>query len=396
MRWNEMSRIWAEQGHSVTVIAGMVHYGRGRKYAHCRGRWVVEEQPFPNVRIIRTHVSEWYNVNWAGRLWGYFTFLVSGLWAALFRARGSYDVLIVTSPPLLLGLLGVAVARWKRLPLVTEVRDLWPDVPVQMGILKNRWLIRLAFALEKWLYKHSRQVVVLTPFFRSELIEQKKLPPNRVVVMPNAADFQITDPLLNTFDPAAFRQQQHMNDDFWIVYTGAHGVANRLEQVIEAASLLRSDPVKFLLIGDGMDKPNLLRKTQESQIENIRFLGSLPREEAFRYVLAANAGVVTMQQREIFKTMYTNKMFEYMAARKPILMAIDGASRQLVEEANAGLFVEAENPTDMAEKIRYYVTNPEFAVQQGMNGYTYVKRHFDRETIARAYLKLIEHVSGIR
>ncbi|WP_266363314.1 glycosyltransferase family 4 protein [Tellurirhabdus rosea] len=406
-RWNETSRLWATKGHAVTVIAGMVHYGRGRKYAHCRGRWVVEEHPAPGLRVIRTHVSDWYNRNWVGRLWGYATFLASGFWAALFRLRESCDVVLVTSPPLLLGLLGVAVARWKRRPLVTEIRDLWPDAPVQMGVLKNRWLAGLAYGLERWLYRQSDRIVVLTPGFRQVLIEQKGVSPEKIAVLPNAADFHLTDPLLQSFDRAAFRraafrraafrrEEPGHEGGFRVVYAGALGRANRLEPLLEAARLLKDEPVEFLLIGDGMERPQLERRAREAQLTNVRFLPFLPREEAFRCILAADLGVVTMQPQPVFRTMYANKMFEYMAARKPVLMAIDGLSRELIEKAGAGVFVQPDNPDDWAEKIREYVTFPEKGILQGKNGYAYAQAHFDRTMIAQQYLELIQHVSKRR
>ena len=220
-RWNELCQLWSEQGHQITVIAGMVHYNRGRKYNHCRGKWVVEELNTPGVRVIRTHVSEWYNVNWIGRLWAYVTFLFSGAWAGLFRARAEYDVLIVTSPPLLLGVLGIALAWWKNLPLVTEIRDLWPDTPVQMGILRHSCLIRTAYYLENRLYKWSEKIVLLTPAFKHILVEQKGIAASKTGVIPNAVNFELMDELRADFDRDKFRREQGMEGSVWVVFAVA-------------------------------------------------------------------------------------------------------------------------------------------------------------------------------
>ncbi|GAB3930260.1 glycosyltransferase family 4 protein [Larkinella terrae] len=392
-RWNELCRLWAQQGHQITVIAGMVHYSHGRKYQHCRGKWVVEEEDVPGVRVIRTHVSEWYNVNWLGRLWAYITFLFSGTWAGLFRTSAKYDVLIVTSPPLLLGLVGSALAWWKSLPLIVEIRDLWPDTPVQMGILQNLFLVRTAYYLEQRLYKWSERIVVLTPAFKQVLMKQKHIPDSKIEVVTNATDFELTDQLAATFNRASFRQEQRMDGMVWIVYAGAHGVANQLEQIVATAVLLQDQPVRFLLIGDGMAKKTVWDQSRRLLLQNIRFLHALPREEAFQFILASDIGIMTMQQLDVFKTIYANKMFEYMAARLPILTAIDGISRSVVELANAGMFIELQKPFEVAESIKNYLYQPELRRQQGNNGYWYAKAHFNRKIVAADYLHLIENVS---
>ncbi|MFD1142143.1 glycosyltransferase family 4 protein [Larkinella insperata] len=391
-RWNELCRLWAEQGHQITVIAGMVHYNRGRKYEHCRGRWVVEENDIAGVHVVRTHVSEWHNVNWAGRLWAYLTFLFSGTWAGLFRVSTGYDVLIVTSPPLLLGVLGIVLAWWKRLPLVTEIRDLWPDTPVQMGVLKGVFLIRAAYALERWLYNCSEKVVVLTPAFRQVLRERKGVELSKIIVIPNAADFQRTDQLRATFDRKAFRQAQKMEGFLWIVYAGAHGVANQLDQLVATAALLQNQPVRFLLIGDGMAKNTVRAEVERRALQNVRFMDALPREVAFQYILASDVGMMTMQRLDIFKTIYANKMFEYMAARLPILTAIDGISRLVVERSNAGMFVDLQKPVEVAKRIRLYLNQPELRCRHGQNGYEYAKIHFDRKRLADEYLQCLADV----
>lgn len=391
-RWNELCRFWVEQGHHITVIAGMVHYNRGLKYRHCRGKWVVEEADVPGVRVIRTHVSEWHNANWAGRLWAYSTFLFSGAWAGLFRVGTAYDLFIVTSPPLLLGLLGMALAWWKRLPLVTEIRDLWPDTPIQMGIVKHPLLIKTAYALEQKLYRFSKKVVVLTPAFKQVLVERKGVAASKIGVIPNAADFQRTDQVMRAFDRNDFRIKQGMEGFLWIVYAGAHGVANQLDQLVATAALVQNNPVRFLLIGDGMAKQAVRAEAERLSLRNIRFMDALPREEAFQYLLASDVGILTMQRLAIFETIYANKMFEYMAARLPILTAVDGISRSVVERANAGMFVELQKPAEVAEKINLYLNRPDLRCRHGQAGYEYAKKHFDRKRLADDYLAFIADV----
>lgn len=161
-RFNEMARIWAENGHSVTVIAGMVHYNTGKKREKHKGKFIVQEAYDENITVYRCHVSEAYNTNFAGRLWAYFSFVFSGIICGLFYARQKYSVVLVTSPPLFVGITGYVLSRIKAIPLVFEVRDLWPESAIDTGVLTNKTIIRFAYSFEKFIYKKSVLVNTLT------------------------------------------------------------------------------------------------------------------------------------------------------------------------------------------------------------------------------------------
>lgn len=395
-RWNDACRLWAAAGHHITVIAGMVDYSTGQKFAHCRGHFVVEEQPAPGIRVVRTHVSTLYNWGWWGRLWAYVTFLISGLWAGLFRAKERYDLVLVTSPPLLIGLLGVWLSRWYRVPLVLEVRDLWPDAPVQLGILTNPVLVRLAYRLEAFLYRKAHHIVVLTNGYRDMLIRRKAIDPAKVTVIPNAADFELSDSIACTFDRDAFRQKHDMTTGFWIVYAGAHGLVNRLATVLDAAEKLADTSVQFLFIGDGAQKWTLQTEATRRKLINVRFLDKRPKQEVIPFLLAADVGLTTAPRLPIFQTVLTNKLFDYFSCRLPVLTMLDGESRQLIESADAGLYVEPENADALVRAIQYYLNNPHLIRPHGEKGYQYAQRHFDRRTLAQRYLTLINEVSNRR
>jgi glycosyltransferase involved in cell wall biosynthesis len=156
--------------------------------------------------------------------------------------------------------------------------------------------------------------------------------------------------------------------------------------------LLQDTNVLFLFIGDGMLKKELKEEAQRRQLSNVRFIDSVPKKEVFKYILASDAGTSVLKKVDTFKTIYSNKTFDYMSCQKPILMAIDGVSRQLVEEAQAGLYVEPENADDFAEKIRFYLQNPNLVKQHGLNGYLYAKANFDRKVLAKRYLDFLKQV----
>lgn len=389
-RWNEMSRMWALQGHSVTVLAGMVHYTTGLKLDKYKGKYIFNDvYPEGKIRVIRSHVSASYNTNFVGRLWGYFSFVFSSLYAGFFYAREKYDVIIVTSPPLFVGITAYVLSKFKKIPFIFEVRDLWPESAIDTGVVRNRIIIKLAYWFESFIYQKASLINVLTPAFRDALIK-KGVPANKIILIPNAGDFELVDNVAKDFDPVAFRTIHNVKEDvFIVIYVGAHGVANHLDQVLDTASILRKENVIFWLIGDGMEKNRLKSKTSQMGLSNIIFFDPVSKKEVFKYIMAANIGASVLKKADAFKTVYSNKTFDYMSCKKPILMAIDGVSRLLVEEADAGTFVEPENAADFAEKILFYLNNPDVVSRQGINGYQYAIDNFDRTILANRYMDFI-------
>jgi glycosyltransferase involved in cell wall biosynthesis len=389
-RFNEMTAKWVAEGHKVTVISGMVHYASGKKREKYKGKFVVKDDFAENLEVWRCHVSEAYNTNFLGRLWAYFSFVFSSLYAGLFKAKENYGVILVTSPPLFVGITGLLLSKLRRIPLVFEIRDLWPESAIDTGVLTNPLIIKMAFWFEKLIYKHSKLINTLTPAFQQKLIEEKGVAENKVIMIPNAADFSLSEHLLVDFDAKAFRKEHGYDDKLVIVYVGAHGVANHLIQLIDAATLLKDKPVLFLLIGDGMQRESLLKEVETRKLLNVKMLPSVSKTEVFKYILSADIGASVLKKVDTFKTVYSNKTFDYMACQKPILMAIDGVSRDLVELARCGKFVEPESPDDFARKVLYYLENAEKLAEQGLNGYQFAKENFDREILAGKYLDALQ------
>lgn len=388
-RWNEMAKVWTAAGHDVVVLAGMIHANGSEKRAEYKGKYFVKK-PQGKVFVWRCHVSESYNKSFAGRLWGYFSFMFSAMWAGLFKAKGKFDVVVVTSPPLFIGFSGYIISVFKRMPFVFEVRDLWPESAIDTGVLTNRFIIKMSFWFEKFIYKKAKLINVLTPAFLKTLLTIKKVAEEKLIMIPNAADFNLSEQLLQQFDRENFRRQMDLDGKFVITYVGAHGVANHLQQVLEAGKELEDTSVLFLLIGQGMEKEKLKKMALNMDVKNVRFIDSVPKEEVFKYILASEMGASVLKKVDAFKTVYSNKTFDYMSCKKPVLMAIDGVSRQLVEDAQCGVYVEPENVEDYNIKIREYLNDSERLKREGNNGYIYAKQHFDRDVLAKKYIKEIK------
>lgn len=398
-RFNEMTRRWTEQGHEISVLAGMMHANGSEKRAEYKGKFFKRKQ-HGQVEVLRSHVSESYNSGFLGRLWGYFSFVFSSIYVGLFKAKGKYDVILVTSPPLFVGITAYILSIFKRIPYVFEVRDLWPESAIDTGVVTNKWIIKFAYWFESFIYKKAKLINVLTPAFRETLVNEKNIPKEKVILVPNGSDFTIADNIEESdFDAEAFRKDLNWSEKFVIVYIGAHGVANHLIQMVEAAYQLKDvDPrFHFVLIGDGMDKKNLLAKAEEYQLNNIEFIDPVAKSEVFKYIYAADLGASVLKKVKTFTTIYSNKTFDYMSCKKPVLLAIDGVSRKLINDAKCGFYVEPENIESWVSNLKEIIELPkEQLVKMGNNGCEYAKANFDRRNLADYYIEEISKVAKKR
>ncbi len=385
-RWNEMARFWAQQGHDITVLAGTVHYATGRKHPRYKGRFIVTRREGPGVTVKRCHVSESYNRSFAGRLWAYFSFTLSSLCAGLTVRKP--DVMICTSPPLTVGLTGAVLRRLWRVPMVFEIRDLWPETAIEAGVLTNRLLIRVSYWLERLSYASANWINVLTPAFRQRLIEAKGIDPDRISNITNAAD-------LETFKPGPkdnwVRQRFGLAGKFVVTYVGAHGVANHLVQLLEAARLLQDRPdIHLMLVGSGMQKPMLEETARKWSLPNVTFVDAVPKREIADYVAASDVCTAVLKRLEVFKTVYPNKLFDYMSAARPVILAIDGVARELLERAGAGLYVPPEDPQAFDHAVRRLADDPRLRDRCAQSGFDFVRQHYARDQLAMTYLDILQ------
>ncbi len=393
VRFNQMTKVWANEGHEISVLAGMLDNAK-KIDPRYKGKLFFLEKDFEkNTDVYRCHVSEQYDVNFLGRLWAYFSFVFTSTWAGLFLVKGKYDALVVTSPPLFVGITAYILSKLKRIPLVFEVRDLWPESAIDTGVISNKALIKFSYKFEDFIYRNSKLINVLTPAFRDKLIE-KGIPKEKIIYIPNAADFSLAENVAQNFDAKKFRKEEGIDDKFVITYIGAHGLANHLIQLIDTAEKLTDTNVLIQLIGRGPTKDMLMEEVKKRNLNNVRFIGYVDKEKAFKYILASELGTAVLKKVDTFKTIYSNKTFDYMSCKKPILLAIDGVSRELIEDAQCGVFAEPENADDIAEKIRSYLRGEHEMTEQGLNGYHHAKKHFDRDKLALKYLNEIKKVAG--
>jgi glycosyltransferase involved in cell wall biosynthesis len=301
------------------------------------------------------------------------------------------DVFIVTSPSIFVGISAIIVSKLKNTPFIFEVRDLWPESAVATGVLNNKFLLNVLYWLEYRLYKYSKKIVVLTPAFKENI--EFRFPEfiGKIEIITNGADFSIMSKEYNGLE---LREKLGWKDKKVFTYLGAHGVANDLIQIIEAANAFKENKqIHFVLIGDGMQKKLLKDKALEYQLSNIEFIDSVSKNEVVNYINASDVCMAILKKTDTFKTVYPNKVFDYMSCKKPVFVTIDGITRELVETSNCGLYSEPENLDDFKVAIEKFINMNDAELNSlGENGFEYVKVNFDREKLSLKYIDVIKEV----
>ena len=372
-RHHELARALVQKGHSVTIIASPVSYLTGRADASQKG-WRTVDRSEPGITLIRVYTYPALHKSFFHRLLSFFSFMISSFLAAM----GVKDVDLVwgTSPPIFQGFTAWLAARLKRASFIFEVRDLWPAFAIAIGVLKNKFLIRLSLWLEHFLYSHADTVIVNSPGFLDHVHRKGA---RRVELIPNGADPE----MFAGAKGKAFFHQPEYRDKFICLYAGAHGVSNDLGVILSAAGLLRNQKeVVFVLVGDGKEKLNLQASAAEERLPNVIFLPPVAKEEMVRVILGADACIAILKPLELYKTTYPNKVFDYMAAGRPVILAIDGVIRKVVEGSKAGIFSQPGDPQAMADVVLHLLAHPGEAVKMGKNGRKYVISHFNRAVIS--------------
>lgn len=383
----EFARHLVARGHRVTIVAANLNYQTGAPVV--AGAGLVAEENLQGVRVLRAYAYPSLHRSFLWRIVTFLSFMVSSVLAAL-RA-GPVDVVMGTSPPIFQAVSAWAVAALRRRPFLLEIRDLWPEFAVAMGVLKHPALIWLSRRLEAFLYARADHLLVNSPAYRTYLLD-RGVAGARVSLIPNGVDPSMFDPAATG---GALRENLHVSDKFVVTYAGALGLANDLPTVLRAAALLRAQPaVHLLIVGDGKERSALEAQARELGLENVTFTGPRPKSEMASVLAASDACLATLQDIPMFRTTYPNKVFDYMAAGRPTVLAIDGVIRAVIEAAGGGIFARPGSPEALAEAIGRLAAEPSGARAMGEAARQYVVSHFNRADHAVAFEGLAVALAG--
>jgi glycosyltransferase involved in cell wall biosynthesis len=397
-RHHEFARLLAARGHKVTVIASPVSYitgspsqtppfsekmGEGQVGVEGEGVGVRED-----VTILRAPVYEAHHKSFFHRVIAFFSFMLSSFWIGL--GIKNVDVVWGTSPPIFQGVTAWALARVKGAKFLFEVRDLWPQFAIAVGVLRNPVLIALSEWLERFLYTRADQVMVNSPGFIEPVTSRGA---KRVELIPNGADPSMFDP---NDDGATFRESNGLKDKFVLLYAGAHGMSNDLTVVLESASLLDDANIQIVLLGDGKEKSALMAQAKEMKLTNVTFLPPVRKTEMATALAGADACIAILKPLDEYKTTYPNKVFDYMAAGRPVVLAIDGVIRAVVDAAGCGLFAQPGNAFELARVTRELAKDKVRAREMGLKGQKYLEENFSRAALVKKLVGILEEIVSSR
>jgi glycosyltransferase involved in cell wall biosynthesis len=380
----EFARRFVAQGHEVSMVTAASPGEAARRQ--------VDGIEVLGVRGASGDYVTGTSVSYPRRVVAFARFAVAATIAALRLPKP--DVVYATSPPLTMALPALAASRRHRAPLVFEVRDLWPEAPIQMGALTNPLLQRLARALERFVYRRAARVIALSPGMRDGVLATG-IEPEKVALVPNASDLELFAPDL---DGSGVRERLELGDRFACIYFGTMGEANDLTQVIEAASLLEQrgeDGVVFVLHGDGKRRPALEELARARGVTNVVFSDPLPdKASVARLVAASDACMTIYKDVPILYTCSPNKLFDAFAAGRASIVNTPGWLRELVEGHDAGVYAHHGDPADLADKVVFLRDHPDLVRRYGENARSLAETEFSRDLLAGRALGVLHQAAS--
>lgn len=384
----ELSREWVRRGHDVTVLTAFAHHPTGVKAPRDWGV-LTRREGVDGVRLIRTYVYAAANKGAVKRMVSYASFMLSA--ATIGRLRVPQpDIVVATSPQLLCAAAGWFLARTLRVPFVFEVRDLWPESILAVEALNEGSLIRAMKRLARFLYQHCDRIVTVGEGYRRGIHDRYGIPEDAMNVVRNGIDTSLFVPGSRDNE---IRKSYGWNDRFVIMYVGTHGMAHGLHQVLEAANALRDEPDKvFVFVGEGAEKDNLKRQAGRLQLPNVHFIDQQPKHRIPLFYAACDLGLVTLRDAPLFQEVLPSKIFEYLGMERAVLLNVGGEARQILEAAEAGIYVPSGNVPALVQAIREMAARKKELDEMGRRGRRYVLEHFDRRILAQRYLEVLESV----
>lgn len=368
-------------GVNVTVLTAMPNYPKMEIFDEYKGKnyhfEMIDDIPVHRTRIF---VSEKKSI--LHRLLNYFSFTLSSYLKG--RKFDDFDFILCNSPPLFLGYTAIALSKKLNAKLIFNVSDLWPESAEKLGIVTNKRLLKLAYSLEEKCYQHAELVTGQTQGIVSDI--KNRFPHKDVYWLPNGANLNVLNPD-NVNAEGSFRQKHKIDkDDLVFFYGGIHGHAQGLDLIIHAAAKITNPKIKFVLLGDGPLKSELLKLKNKYNVSNIIFADPVAKSDIPQIISEIDISLVPLKNLPLFKGAIPSKIFEILAMEKPILLGVDGEAKELfIKEGNAGWFYEPENLEMLVKQINWIASNSNEVIQKGKNGREYVTRNFDRQRIAESF-----------
>jgi glycosyltransferase involved in cell wall biosynthesis len=388
----ELSEDLAESGHRVTVVTGFPKHYVNNIDQRYKGRLFLNER-MNKVKIIRLLSISF--IRHIPVIRGLDQFLLSVMFFLGGINSGKPDVILTYSPPLPLGISAYLLGKLKKAPFIFNVQDIFPQSVIDLGLLKSKILIRISELMEKFIYKKASYITVHSEGNRGNIIS-KNIDSKKVIVIHNWVDTDLIKPTKNQNN--SFATKKNLRNKFVVSFAGVMGFAQDLDIVIRCAELLKSyKNILFLLIGDGIKKNGLIKKVNDLQLNNVRFL-PLQSKEVYPLILDASDICLVTLNKSVMTPVVPSKLLSIMASGRPVLasMNLNGDAPKIIETAKCGYCVETDDVECFSKAILQLYNNPKLRDEFGMNGRKYVEKHFSRKTCVEEYKKLMMKACGKR
>ena len=365
----EFTKEWVERGHQVQVVTARYYK------SDITANKFIDHQNIDgiDVYVINICINNKHRI--PKRILNFLLYSFVSIYLVL---KLKYDIIIASSGPITIGIPAL-LGKWiKKKPLVFEVRDLWPEAPIELGVIKNKLIIKISYWFEKLLYKNAALVIPLSPGMEKNILN--RFPGTKTLTIPNQANLTLFASKKNFFD-------DYLQPRKYVIYTGNIGQVNNSELLYKAAKALKNlgrNDIKILLIGEGQDKEKL--KTLARNLPNLIVKDPMPKKDLVPYVQNALASVVPLMDLLVLNTSSPNKLFESLAAGVPVIQTTTGWIKEMVESNNLGFTVSAQDETELVQKILLLDQNPDLWKTMGNSARKYVKNHFDKSYLAKKYL----------
>lgn len=363
-------------GHQVTMLTSSIKYQER-----------IKKITIDSIDVI--YIKEEYSqsMNIVQRLRAFIGFMLKATYIGW--QMKNINLVIATSTPLTIGIPALVLKWTKKIPYIFEVRDLWPEVPIQMGALKNPLVRWVAKFLEKTIYKNSEHVIALSPGMRNGVT--KYIPNEKTSMIPNMSK-------KNEFWPREKNREFETKlglspESFKVVHFGSLGLANGVETIIESAKLLKgNNSIVFLFVGGGSTEDELIEECEKNQLINVKFLGKFSMKETSEIVNICDISIVSFKDLPILYTNSPNKLFDSLSAGKPIIVNSAGWTKEMVEKHNCGYYVNPRFPQELVDKLLNLKNNPKLINQMGENSRRLAETVYDKTILSHQFVKLIEEV----
>ncbi len=387
-RLHELALRLKASGVEIEVLTAMPNYPKMEIFPDYRDKKYLKEA-IDGITVYRSKIFVSKSPKITSRLLNYFSFVWSSFFVG-YRKLPKYDAILFESPPLFLGLSAFALAKLKGAKLIMNVSDLWPESAEKLGLVTNKFFLKMATMLEEFLYRKSGLITGQTQGIVKDI--SNRFPKKEVYWLPNGVDLSYFD---QSKIESGWRSAQGFQDsDFLILYAGIIGHAQGLEILVDAASKLRQhQDIYLLVLGDGPVKPTLVEMVEEEKLENIRFFPSVGKTTMPLIVKDIDVAVVPLKKLPLFEGAIPSKIFENLAMEKPILLGVKGEAKTLfIEEGNAGLYFEPEDADALVTQILRFKSGEVSARVLGENGRAYVQEKFNRNKIAASFYEVLKSI----